>query len=114
LGLAAGKTDGWRPFIDLEHGICYSPQNHWNALTDGREKYIYHAYDGAEQFFDLLRDPKELNDLASDPESAARVAGWRNRMIAHLSPRGEAWVKNGGLVPRPQNMPTSPNFPDRP
>jgi arylsulfatase A-like enzyme len=113
LQLAAGKTEGWRPYLDLEHGICYSPQNHWNALTDGREKYIYHAYDGTEQFFDLRRDPRELNDLASDAASAGRVAGWRNRMIAHLSPRGEAWVKNGRLVPRPQNMPMSPNFPDR-
>jgi arylsulfatase A-like enzyme len=113
LPLIAGQTDGWRPYIDLEHGICYSPQNHWNALTDGREKYIYHAYDGAEQFFDLERDPHELNDLASVSSASPRVAEWRNRMIAHLEPRGEAYVKNGRLIPRPQNMPTSPNFPDR-
>jgi len=113
LGLARGKTEGWRPYLDLEHGICYSPRNHWNALTDGREKYIYHAFDGTEQFFDLRHDPQELNDLAPEPSAAGRVAEWRNRMIAHLSPRGDAWVKNGRLVPRPQDMPTSPNFPDR-
>lgn len=113
LRLIAGQAEGWRPFIDLEHGICYSPQNHWNALTDGREKYIYHAYDGSEQFFDLERDPHELHDLASEAAAAPRVAEWRNRMIEHLAPRGEAWVKNGRLIPRPQNMPTSPHFPDR-
>jgi arylsulfatase len=111
LTLIAGKTEGWRPYIDLEHGICYSPTNHWNALTDGREKYIYHAYDGSEQFFNLERDPHELNDLASEPVAAARFSEWRNRMIAHLAPRGDAYVKNGRLIPRPQNMPTSPNFP---
>lgn len=111
LRLAEGKTEGWRDYIDLEHGICYSPQNHWNALTDGREKYVYHAWDGAEQFFDLTRDPHELNDLIADPAAASRVAEWRRRMIAHLAPRGEEWVKNGRLIPRPQNMPTSPNFP---
>jgi choline-sulfatase len=113
LPLIAGKTDGWRPYLDLEHGICYSPQNHWNALCDGREKYIYHAFDGSEQFFNLVRDPHELNDLASDPGASTRVSEWRSRMIAHLAPRGEQYVKNGRLVPRPQNMPTSPNFPDK-
>src|ERR1051326_1164968 len=111
LPLIQGKTEGWRPYLDLEHGICYSPQNHWNALTDGREKYIYHAYDGTEQFFDLERDPHELSDLASDAAASRRVADWRERMLAHLAPRGEAYVKNGRLIPRPQNMPTSPNFP---
>ncbi len=113
LPLIAGKTQGWRPHLDLEHGICYSPKNHWNALTDGREKYIYHAYDGSEQFFDLEQDPHEVNDLASESSAERRVAAWRNRMIAHLEPRGEAYVKNGKLIPRPQNMPTSPNFPDK-
>jgi arylsulfatase A-like enzyme len=111
LPLAAGKTEGWRPFIDLEHGVCYDKSNHWNALTDGREKYIYHAFDGSEQFFDLERDPHELNDLAADPAAAARLRLWRERMVAHLAPRGEAYVKGGKLVPRPDEPSTSPNFP---
>jgi arylsulfatase len=111
LPLIAGKAPEWRPYLDLEHGVCYSPRNHWNALTDGREKYIYHAYDGTEQFFDLSHDPAELNDLASATAASARVANWRGRMIEHLAPRGEAWVRNGRLIPRPQNMPISPNFP---
>jgi arylsulfatase len=54
-----------------------------------------------------------LNDLASQSAAAARVSKWRGRMIAHLAPRGDAFVKNGKLVPRPQDMPASPNFPDR-
>ena len=111
LPLAAGKTAGWRPFLDLEHGICYDKTNHWNALTDGREKYIYHTFDGAEQLFDLERDPHELNDLAGDAAAAGRLREWRGRMIAHLAPRGEEYVKGGKLVPRPQDIATSPNFP---
>ncbi|HTM49723.1 MAG TPA: arylsulfatase [Bryobacteraceae bacterium] len=113
LPLLSGKTEGWREYLDLEHGVCYSPRNHWNALTDGRVKYIYHAYDGEEQLFDLERDPHELNDLASLPSASARLSEWRNRMIAHLAPRGDAFVRGGRLVPRPQDMPSSPNFPDR-
>src|ERR1035437_1663215 len=34
-----GKDSGWRSFLDLEHGVCYGPQNHWNALADARYKY---------------------------------------------------------------------------
>ena len=111
LALVDGKASGWRSWLDLEHGVCYSPRNHWNALTDGREKYIYHAYDGAEQFFDLDKDPAERNDLASDAAANSRMAAWRNRLVEHLAPRGEEWVRNGRLIPRPQNMPSSPNFP---
>lgn len=53
LKIAAGQTEGWRPWIDLEHNVCCSASNHWNALTDGRQKYIFHARDGEEQLFDL-------------------------------------------------------------
>lgn len=111
LALAAGKTEGWRPWLDLEHGVCYSQENHWNALTDGREKYIYHAFSGGEQLFDLRGDPHELRDLAAEPGAADRLRLWRERMVEHLAPRGETYVRSGRLVPRPQQGPTSPNFP---
>ena len=111
LSLVRGQESGWRQWIDLEHNICYSPSNHWNALTDGRWKYIFHAQDGEEQLFDLNRDPRELEDLAKASGYGARLQEWRNRLIEHLSERGEGFVKNGQLVLRPQGMMTSPNFP---
>ena len=49
LSLVREEGRGWRDWIDLEHNICYSPANHWNALTDGRWKYIFHARDGEQQ-----------------------------------------------------------------
>jgi len=101
----------WREFIDLEHDVCYSPENHWNALTDGRWKYIFHARDGAEQLFDLARDPAELNDLASDAAYEAQVRLWRSRLIEHLAGRGERFVKNGRLALRPDSHLYSPNYP---
>lgn len=33
----------WRTFIDMEHSTCYNASNHWNALTDGRMKYIFRS-----------------------------------------------------------------------
>jgi arylsulfatase A-like enzyme len=112
LRLVRGETAVWRPWIDLEHAQCYSERNNWNALTDGRWKYIYHAYSGEEMLFDLAADPGELDDLASNPSHAAALARWRERLVEHLQERGPAWVKDGQLVPRPQQGIYSPNYPE--
>jgi arylsulfatase len=111
LTLAGGKTDGWREYIDLEHDVCYGPENHWNALTDGRYKYIYHAQHGEEQLFHLETDPGELKDLAGDPAHAVQLRAWRSRLVSHLSERSAPFVVNGKLQPRPERMLYSPNYP---
>ncbi len=111
LQLVRGDTEDWRTYIDLEHDICYDKTNHWNALTDGREKYIFHAFDGREQLFNLVDDPGELNDLSSDSQHNSTLRNWRNRMIEHLSERGENWVKSGQLALRPDSIRRSPHYP---
>ena len=73
LRLVKSKGEGWRPYIDLEHNIYCSPSNHWNGLTDGRWKYLYHALDGEEQLFHLESDPSELQDLAGLPEYTSEI-----------------------------------------
>src|SRR5205085_2327839 len=88
IPLVTGQSTNWRPWLDLEHGICYSPDNHWNALADARYKYILHARHCGEQLFDLSNDPHELRDLAGDPASESTLRQWRSRMIEHLAPRG--------------------------
>lgn len=110
LDAVRGVAD-WRAVIDLEHDICYGPENHWNALTDGKSKYIFHARDGKEQLFDLEKDPGESADLSNDPAYAPALARWREQMIAHLAPRGDAWVQNGQLALRPESILHSPNYP---
>ena len=105
-----GRTANWRPFIDLEHSMCYS-KDHWTALTDGRWKYIYYAYDGREQLFDLEKDPCELRDLAGEPAHRSTLRMWRDRMIDHLSERGEPFVSDGRLALRKQRMLYSPHYP---
>jgi arylsulfatase A-like enzyme len=113
LRLIRGDAKNWRPFIDMEHDVCYSKENHWNALTDGRFKYIYHAYDGHEQLFDLKNDPGEINDLAADSAYCDTLKTWRSHLIKHLTERGATFVSNGRLVPRPERMLYSPLFPER-
>ncbi len=111
LNLVRSPNAEWRDAIDLEHGVCYSIENNWNALTDGKQKYIFHAYHGNEQLFDLRKDPGEKVDLSGDPAATADLQRWRNRMIAHLEVRGEKWVKNGRLQTRQEAIAKSPNFP---
>ncbi|HZY62255.1 MAG TPA: arylsulfatase [Edaphobacter sp.] len=111
LHLVRSKGADWRQYIDLEHNICYSPEIHWNGLTDGRWKYLYHALHGEEQLFHIERDPHELKDLAGTKEHEDQLKLWRERLISQLEERGDRWVKNGKLVPRPEGMLHSPNFP---
>lgn len=111
LQLVKTKGTGWREFIDLEHNVCYAPSNHWNGLTDGRWKYLYHAQHGTEQLFDLTTDPNELTDLAASAAHTAELRRWRARLVNHLAVRGPGWVRNGQLVPRPQGQMLSPHFP---
>lgn len=111
LELVRSGGAGWREYIDLEHNICYGPENHWNGLTDGKWKYLYHAQHGEEQLFHLETDPDEVTDLAGAVEFGDDLRRWRERLVAHLEERGPAWVKNGRLVPRPEGMALSPNFP---
>ena len=111
IELVRTKGKGWREFIDLEHDVTYTPANHWNGLTDGKWKYLYHAEHGDEQLFHLEKDPGELTDLAGAAEHQEQLRVWRSRLVAHLEERGPAWVKDGKLVPRPHGMPLSPNFP---
>ena len=99
----------WREFIDLEHATAYRAENYWCALTDGREKYIWFFNTGEERLFDLIQDPTELSDISAT--DSARLATWRNRMITHLSERGEDFVKDGKLVIREKSLLYSPHYP---
>jgi arylsulfatase A-like enzyme len=114
LSLLRNPNAEWREYIDLEHGVCYSRENNWNAFTDGRTKYVYHAFHGEEQLFDLQKDPHELEDMAAAPAAESQLRTWRQRMIKHLAVRGDRWVKNGRLQTRQEPIATSPNFPASP
>jgi arylsulfatase A-like enzyme len=112
LNLVRGQTD-WRPHLDLEHSTCYFKENAWTGLTDGQFKYIFHAYNGKQQLFDLEHDPNELDDLSTDQDHQATLKDWRAKMAQHLAIRGPAWVKDGDLALRLKPMPYGENFPGK-
>ncbi len=111
LPLAAGQSDGWRRYLDLEHATCYSNDNYWCALTDGRIKYVWRISTGEEELFDLANDPDELHNAVANKEYAPRLKELRAEMVRHLSERGDEFVKDGRLVVRDKTMLYGPNYP---
>ena len=113
LPLIKGKNTEWRRWIDLEHAECYSQDNYWCALTDGKIKYIRFLRSGREQLFDLTADPAESTDLSADRRYRKELEELRKAMAEHLSERGEGWVKDGKPVVRKSSLLYSPNYPDK-
>ncbi|WP_042366371.1 arylsulfatase [Bacteroides neonati] len=113
LSLMEGKTDSWRRYIDMEHATCYSNDNYWCALTDGKIKYVWRFHSGQEELFDLVSDPHELKNLSASKKHQKKLIEMRAEMVKHLSERGEEFVKDGKLVVRKTTMLYSPNFPKK-
>jgi len=113
LHLTDLTSEPWREWIDLEHNICYNTTMHWNALTDGKIKYVYRAYFDDEQLFNMTADPKEMESLHDKPEYAEELELWRGRMVQQFEDeeRGEKWVKDGILQRRVEGQDRSPYYP---
>ena len=93
LPLLRGESAPWREYLHIEHAPDHQ------AVTDGREKYIWLVPDGTEQFFDLENDPSETRNLIEAPEYAERVALWRRRLIETLEGRPEGFTDGTKLIP---------------
>lgn len=75
--------ESWLPWVrgnaDAPHAPVFAEyhgnffRNDWYMLLDGRWKYVYYI-NGRPQLFDLEKDPREMNDLAGDPEYAEMLA----------------------------------------
>ncbi|MEI7902190.1 MAG: sulfatase-like hydrolase/transferase [bacterium] len=101
LATLRGEPQVIREWLHVEHAPCYSREQAYHALTDGRFKYIWRPADGREQLFDLDADPKEEHDLsgkASTPPSDI-LKVWRARLVERLADRPEGFSKNGQLIP---------------
>lgn len=101
----------WRRWIDMEHSTCYSDDNYWCALTDGKLKYIWFLHTGKEQLFDLEKDPHETTELSGNRKYKKPLLELRKAMVEHLRERGEGWVDNDTLVVRETTLLYSPHYP---
>jgi len=90
-----GEPQTIRELLHTEHAPTYSAAQAFHALTDGHFKYIWRPVTGAEQLFDLEKDPREEHDLSKLPV----VEPWRARMVRELVQRPEGFSDGKILIP---------------
>ncbi len=92
LPLLRGEDVPWREYLHIEHAPITQ------AVTDGREKFIWRPADGREQFFDLTQDASECHNLIARDSCAERIGLWRARLIAELQGRPEGFTDGKNLI----------------
>ena len=97
IPLLRDPSHPWRDYLHGECAVVPTADSGMQYLTDGRRKYVWLPGQGAEQFFDLEADPREIVNLADDPARTDEIAMWRSRLIEELSGRPEGFVDGGEL-----------------
>lgn len=87
-----------REWLHYEHAPIYSEEQGFQALTDGRFKYIWRPKTGREQLFDLNADPHEEHDLALESTHGADIERWRAVLIRRLAGRPEGFSDGTKLI----------------
>ena len=93
-----GQKRSVRKWLHFEHATCYGKDQGYQALTDGRFKYIWRPMSGREQLFDLANDPREEHDLSREATHSATLDVWRKRLVQRLAHRPEGFSKDGRLI----------------
>lgn len=84
------------PREQVHFELCHGAIGGWQAICDGRWKYIWGTQSGREWLFDLEADPQETHNLAAQMD----LTGWRQRLVEILCERPEdGLVKDGQLQP---------------
>ncbi|MCM0649983.1 arylsulfatase [Clostridium swellfunianum] len=93
--LIEGSSDSWREYLHGEHsgGII---SNHY-IVTD-KDKYIWYSQTGQEQYFDIYKDPHEIQDLIKDENYASRINYLRRQLIKELEGREEGYTDGKNLI----------------
>jgi len=97
LPLLDAPAGDWREYVHGEHCWCYSHEQEMQYVTDGCEKFIWLPRTGIQQFFDLVEDPGETQNLIDVPACADRIELWRDRLINELRARDCGWCSDGKL-----------------
>jgi arylsulfatase A-like enzyme len=98
VSVLRGRKQQIRRWLHFEHAPCYSKEQAYHALTDGRYKYIWRPADGTEQLFDLDNDPQEEHDLSKDAAASRTLQSWRERLVKRLADRPEGFSEDGRLI----------------
>lgn len=88
----------WREYVHGECAQVPSSNSGMQYVTDGKKKYVWLPGQDVEQLFDLETDPREMVNLADDPDYADEMALWRGRLIQELEGRSEGFTDGEKLL----------------
>lgn len=95
IPLAKESNPDWRSYIHGEH--AYGDLSH-HYLANGKEKYIWYSQTGEEQYFDLVKDPQEMDNLSEDRTYVEKLNYWRKVLISELKGREEGYSDGTRLI----------------
>lgn len=92
MPLLRGEDAAWREYVHGECAEIPTAGSSMQYLTDGKKKYVWHPGTGEEYYFDLVEDPREMNNLAGESAYAAEIQDWRSRLVEELKDRPEQFT----------------------
>lgn len=96
------QTDVGLTIVDPEEGLPNQNVDWWLFLRHGNFKYITTLVpDEIEELYDIEKDPRELKNLALDPENYERMDQMRKMMLEELQRTNAGLVKN---LPEPKRL----------
>ena len=69
----------------------------WRAYRTRSHTYAVYLADGQELLFDNERDPKQIHNLADDPEYAALKEELKRKMYEKMEKVGDTFEKNSNF-----------------
>ena len=96
------QTDVGLTIVDPDEGLPNQNVDWWIFLRHGNLKYITTLVpDEIEELYDIEKDPRELKNLALDPENYERMDQMRKMMLEELQRTNAGLVEN---LPAPKRL----------
>ena len=86
---------------DHVYGECGEDDFATRMVRDDRYKLIYYPVGNHAQLFDMIEDPREMTDLARDPDHAGTLARLKDLLVSELYGGDLAWITDGKLTGKP-------------
>lgn len=80
MSLIEGREDNYNPTVRVDNRYIFQ-DGRMTALRSEKYKYVYSFDDKIEEFYDLVKDPKEQNDLSEDSEYISTVELFRENLF---------------------------------
>jgi len=95
LPLLQGDNNNWREYLHGGHTLGINTNQ---FIVTKKDKYIWFAKTGREQYFNLEEDPDELRNLIDDNDSQERIAYLRSLLVKELAGREDGYSDGINLI----------------